>query len=134
MKKLIYGLMGLAFMGVMSLVSIGVTAVQAEPRVTITFAHCCPAEHTYGVYAHMFADLVAENSNGDDDNDPFDCKNRKSCEYTCTRNRDTPTLSDAEPDTRTGVPDTVDHAAHRLGGRAADVLARLDGRIPGVGR
>ena len=65
MKKLIYGLMGLAFMGVMSLVSIGVTAVQAEPRVTITFAHCCPAEHTYGVYAHMFADRVAENSNGE---------------------------------------------------------------------
>ncbi|WP_422026547.1 TRAP transporter substrate-binding protein [Roseovarius sp.] len=38
---------------------------KAEPRVTLTFAHCCPAEHTYGVYAHTFADRVAENSGGE---------------------------------------------------------------------
>lgn len=64
MKKLIYGLLGLAFMGVMSLVTVGATAALADSRVTITFAHCCPAEHTYGVYAHQFADRVAANSNG----------------------------------------------------------------------
>lgn len=37
----------------------------AEPRVTVTYAHCCPADHTYGVYPHMLAERVAENSNGE---------------------------------------------------------------------
>ncbi len=64
MKKLIYDLMGLAFIGLMSL-AMGVPVAQADPRLTITYAHCCPAEHTYGVYAHQFADRVAENSNGE---------------------------------------------------------------------
>lgn len=42
-----------------------VQKASAEARVTINFAHCCPAEHTYGVYAHQFADRVAANSNGE---------------------------------------------------------------------
>lgn len=62
MKHLIHGLMSLAFFGVMSLVAVVATA---ETRVTITYAHCCPADHTYGVYAHHFADQVNKNSNGE---------------------------------------------------------------------
>lgn len=39
--------------------------VAAAPRTTIFYAHCCPPDHTYGVYAHQFADRVAENSSGE---------------------------------------------------------------------
>ena len=50
----------------MAFAGLGASApAKAEPRVTLTFAHCCPAEHTYGVYAHTFADRVAENSGGE---------------------------------------------------------------------
>lgn len=41
------------------------TAAEAAPRVTITYAHCCAPEHTYGVYAHELADRVAELSDGE---------------------------------------------------------------------
>ena len=49
---------------VASAVLAGTISASAQ-RVTITFAHCCPADHTYGVYAHRFAELVKENSNGE---------------------------------------------------------------------
>jgi len=58
------GVVGFALIGALML--FGLTqAVSAEPRVTLQFAHCCPAEHTYGIYAHQFADRVAENSDGE---------------------------------------------------------------------
>ncbi len=41
------------------------TLVASAQRVTITYAHCCPADHTYGIYAHRFAERVKENSNGE---------------------------------------------------------------------
>jgi len=41
-----------------------ISAVAAE-RVTIKYAHCCPPDHTYGVYAHQFAERVKANSNGE---------------------------------------------------------------------
>lgn len=65
MKHFIHGLLGLAVLGMMSLVAVGVTAARAEQRLSLTYAHCCPADHTYGVYAHHFADQVAKNSNGE---------------------------------------------------------------------
>ncbi|MCP5152575.1 MAG: TRAP transporter substrate-binding protein [Ectothiorhodospiraceae bacterium] len=34
-------------------------------RLTLKYAHCCPADQAYGVYAHDFADRVAKNSNGE---------------------------------------------------------------------
>lgn len=40
-------------------------APAAEPRVSFTYAHCCPADQAFGVYAHQFADRVAANSNGE---------------------------------------------------------------------
>nr|WP_272209807.1 TRAP transporter substrate-binding protein [Marinicella sp. W31]MDC2875636.1 TRAP transporter substrate-binding protein [Marinicella sp. W31] len=40
------------------------TSASAAPRLSITYAHCCAPEHTYGVYAHKFADRVAELSDG----------------------------------------------------------------------
>lgn len=43
----------------------GAQIARAEPRVTITYAHCCPPDHTYGVYAHQLADAVDKNSNGE---------------------------------------------------------------------
>ena len=57
-------------LGILPMLAIGAMGVgaglaQAEPRVTLTYAHCCPAEHTYGVYAHQFADAVEGNSNGE---------------------------------------------------------------------
>ncbi len=45
--------------------AMGAQTVRAEPRLTITYAHCCTAEHTYGVYAHQLADAVERNSNGE---------------------------------------------------------------------
>lgn len=66
MKRLVYGMLSLAGLGVLSLVGVfAASAAKAEPRLTLTFAHCCPAEHTYGVYAHQLADRVAANSNGE---------------------------------------------------------------------
>ena len=43
----------------------GLLSPAAAQRVTITYAHCCPADHTYGVYAHQFADRIKESSNGE---------------------------------------------------------------------
>ncbi|MCP5366392.1 MAG: TRAP transporter substrate-binding protein [Hyphomicrobiales bacterium] len=37
----------------------------AEPRLTLKYAHCCPADQAFGIYAHHFADQVAKNSNGE---------------------------------------------------------------------
>lgn len=62
MNRLMTRLMSLAILG---LAALGVTSANAEPRVTLNFAHCCPADHTYGVYAHQFAERVAENSGGE---------------------------------------------------------------------
>lgn len=65
MKKLIHGLVQAVTVAVMLSVLGGTAPAKADPRVTLTFAHCCPAGHTYGVYAHRFAERVAENSNGE---------------------------------------------------------------------
>ena len=43
----------------------GALTATAEPRVTLNYAHCCPADHTFGVYAHQLAERVAENSGGE---------------------------------------------------------------------
>lgn len=48
----------------MSAVMASSLAASAQ-RVTIKYAHCCPADHTYGVYAHQFAEKVKENSGGE---------------------------------------------------------------------
>jgi len=56
---------GLGLVMLMSLAVFGIATAQAEPRVTITYAHCCSPEHTYGVYAHQLADRAAANSNGE---------------------------------------------------------------------
>ncbi|MCW2309669.1 TRAP transporter substrate-binding protein [Rhodobium gokarnense] len=37
----------------------------AEPRITLRYAHCCPADQAFGIYAHDFADRVATLSNGE---------------------------------------------------------------------
>lgn len=65
MKHLVSRTVGAAFM--LCLVALAPMAgtAQAEPRVTFTYAHCCPADHTYGVYGHLFAERVAENSGGE---------------------------------------------------------------------
>lgn len=41
------------------------TGASAEPRLTFNYAHCCPADQAYGVYAHDFADRVREKSDGE---------------------------------------------------------------------
>lgn len=41
------------------------TSVHASPRVTVKYAHCCPADQAFGIYAHAFADLVKYNSGGE---------------------------------------------------------------------
>jgi len=64
MKKL-FVVAGLVATMVMSVLYAGTLAAAAAPRVTIKYAHCCPPDHTYGVYAHTFADKVKENSNGE---------------------------------------------------------------------
>lgn len=38
---------------------------QAEPRIVIKFGQCCPPDQAYGVYAHGFAERIAELSNGE---------------------------------------------------------------------
>lgn len=43
----------------------GTPSQAASPRLVIKFAHCCPTDHTYGVYAHQFADRVEALSNGE---------------------------------------------------------------------
>ncbi|MCL6283720.1 TRAP transporter substrate-binding protein [Ruegeria sp. 2012CJ41-6] len=58
------GALSFAILAVASLAAGALTAT-AEPRVTIKYAHCCPADHTYGVYAHQLAERVAANSNGE---------------------------------------------------------------------
>ncbi|WP_425417286.1 TRAP transporter substrate-binding protein [Oricola indica] len=64
MRKL-FMVAGLVATMVMSVLYAGTLAAAAAPRVTIKYAHCCPPDHTYGVYAHTFADKVKENSNGE---------------------------------------------------------------------
>ena len=59
------GSLGMALVAAVVMLAGLVQMVSAEPRVTLQFAHCCPAEHTFGVYAHQFADRVAENSGGE---------------------------------------------------------------------
>lgn len=56
---------GLALAFFTMLVTAQVQPAYAEPRVTIKYAHCCPADHTYGIYAHEFAKRVSENSGGE---------------------------------------------------------------------
>ncbi len=55
---------GVSFAMVVSTLLAGTLSANAQ-RVTITYAHCCPADHTFGVYAHQFAERVKENSNGE---------------------------------------------------------------------
>lgn len=52
----------LAFMAVLMITA---THAQADPRVTFIYAHCCPPDQAFGIYAHQFADRVAANSNGE---------------------------------------------------------------------
>lgn len=59
------GVLGIALSMLASAFVAATTAANAEPRVTIKYAHCCPPDHTYGVYAHQFADKVKEMSNGE---------------------------------------------------------------------
>ncbi|MCP5265482.1 MAG: TRAP transporter substrate-binding protein [Burkholderiaceae bacterium] len=40
-------------------------SVQAAPRVTIKYAHCCPPTQAFGVYALDFADRVKKKSKGE---------------------------------------------------------------------
>lgn len=65
MTKRHHGLSGLLAFALTLLVTQTPTPAEAKPRVTLTLAHCCPADHTYGVYAHQLADRVAANSNGE---------------------------------------------------------------------
>lgn len=60
-----FNLMSLALIAATAATLFGGLAAKAEQRVTIKYAHCCPAEHTYGVYAHSFAERVKANSNGE---------------------------------------------------------------------
>ncbi len=45
------------------------TLIQVTPtlaaRVTLKYAHCCPPDQAYGIYAHKFAERVKANSNGE---------------------------------------------------------------------
>lgn len=65
MKRSIFGALGVALMAMTTGIIFGTLSASAEPRVTVKYVHCCPADHTYGVYAHRFADRVKENSNGE---------------------------------------------------------------------
>jgi TRAP-type C4-dicarboxylate transport system substrate-binding protein len=65
MSSSLKGLAGLLTAAFMACLALGTTAAKAEPRVTIKYSQCCPADHTYGIYAHRFAERVKENSNGE---------------------------------------------------------------------
>ena len=64
MSKRYMGALGAAIVLAVPTMLAGMVDAAAE-RVTIRYAHCCPADHTYGVYAHQFAERVKENSNGE---------------------------------------------------------------------
>ena len=65
MNTKIGALLGLPLLALAFLMTGLVASAMANPRLTLTYAHCCPADHTYGIYAHQFADRVAENSGGE---------------------------------------------------------------------
>ena len=65
MNTKIGAFLGLPLLALAFLMTGLVASAMANPRLTLTYAHCCPADHTYGIYAHQFADRVAENSGGE---------------------------------------------------------------------